>query len=85
MGTQIVFVGELVGTALHAYGLDLRAGREGVVQNAAVLQILQLRADECGTLAGFYVLEVHDLKGLAVQLNAHSDFDISGSCHSYVF
>jgi len=46
---EVVLVGELVGTALHADELHLRTCGEGVVEHAAVFQILELRAHESGS------------------------------------
>ena len=82
--SEVVLVGELVGTALHADELHLRTCGEGVVEHAAVFQILELRAHESGTFAGLDVLEIDDLERLALQLDASTDFDISGCCHKNI-
>ncbi len=79
MGAQVVLVGELVGATLDAHLLDLDAyRREGVFEDAAVLQVLELRTHESGTLARLAVLEIDDQIGLAVHLDTHADFDIGG-------
>ena len=85
MCSQVILIGELIGTALDAHLLDLLAyRRESVFQHAAVFQILELRAHESGTFAGLDVLEIDDLERLALQLDASTDFDISGCCHKNI-
>ena len=81
---QVILVGELVGTALDTHRLDARSGREGVVQHAAVLEVLEFRAHESGTLARLHMLEIDNLERLAVQLDAHADLDICSSCHKVI-
>ena len=81
IAAQIVLVEILVGTALDADRLDPLAGRKGLVQNTAVLEVLQFGADESRTLAGLHVQELDDRKRLAVQLDAHPVLDISCGCH----
>ena len=84
--TQIVFVGELIGTALDAHLLDLLAyRREGVFQHAAVFQVFEFGTHESGALARFHVLKIYDLEGLAVQFDAHADLDVCCSCHRNIF
>jgi len=78
VGTQIILIGELIGATLYAHLLDFNTyRREGVLQNATILQILELRTNEGGTLARLAVLEIDYKEGLAVHLDAHADFDIS--------
>ena len=83
--TQIVFVGELIGTALHTHRLDLRTGGEGILQHAAVFQVFEFGTHESGALARFHVLKIYDLEGLAVQFDAHADLDVCCSCHRNIF
>ena len=77
---EVILVSELVWTTLNAYLLDLDTyRREGVLQNATILQILELRTNESGAFARLAVLEIDYKEGLAVHLDAHTDFDISSS------
>ena len=84
--TKVILVGELVWTTLNAYLLDLDTyRREGILENATVLQVLELRTNECWALARLAVLEIDNNKCLAIHLDAHTDFDISScNCHSCI-
>jgi hypothetical protein len=81
VGAQIILVGELIGTALDAYGFDLRSCGEGVVEYAARFEVLEFGAHESRAFPRLHVLEIHDLEGLAIQFDAHTDLDVSCSCH----
>ena len=62
---------------------SLHAGVERVVDDAAGLDVLELRADERAALAGLHMLELHDGAQLAVVLDAHAVLEIGGrDCHS---
>ena len=85
--TEVILVSELVRTTLNAYLLDLDTyRREGILENATVLQVLELRTNKCRTLAWLAVLEIDNNKSLAIHLDTHTDFDISCcNCHSCIF
>ena len=85
MRPQVILVGELVGTAFHAYGFDLRPCRERIVQHAARFEVLEFGSYESGAFARLHMLEIHDLKGLAIHFDAHTDLDVSCSCHKVLF
>jgi hypothetical protein len=56
----------------------LLAGPEGLVDDAARLQRLQLGADERTALAGLDVLEVDDAVDGAVDLDVHAVLELVG-------
>jgi hypothetical protein len=59
--------------ALHL-GVDTRellAGAERVLDDRAGLEVLELRPDECATLAGLHVLELDDAPHRAAVLDVH--------------
>ena len=76
-----IVIEELIGTTLNGDGVQLDAGGESVLQDAAVLQIAELGLYESGALTGFNVLEVHYDAGFAVEHNVHSVLQISSCCH----
>ena len=80
-----VVIEELVGATLHADGVQLDTGGEGVLQDAAVLEVAELGLDKGRALAGFHVLEVHNGAGFAVEHDVHSVLQISSCCHKKVF
>ena len=50
---------------------------------APVMTFLQLGADESRALAGLYMLELNDLKHVAVHLKRNAVFEISCYYHKY--
>ena len=83
--TVLLGIEELVGTALDLDGLDLGTCGEGILQDAAVLQVAEFGLYESGTLARFYVLEIHYHTGLVVILDVKAVLEICSCCHKYVF
>lgn len=78
---HVVFIGVLVGAAFDANFVHFHAGVPGFVEDTTGFYIFEFRADEGGTLAGLYVKEFHDEVVFAVDIEAHTVFEISCSCH----
>ena len=76
IGTVVVEVLQLLRLETHGFNLD--AGVERVIDDAAGLDVAQLRADEGAALAGLHMLELDDGAQLAVKLDAHAVLEIGG-------
>ena len=81
--TVLLCIEELVGTALDVDGLDLGAGGEGILQDAAVLEVAELGLDESGALTRLDVLEPYDHARLVVVFEIKAILEISCCCHKY--
>ena len=66
----------LVGTALHAYILQLLADVETTLKHASVNNILQLHTHEGVTLAGLYMQEVDDEEQFTIHTDACSHLNV---------
>ncbi len=74
---------------LHVLSVDTRLrallGRtEGSLDYAAILNVLQLGTHKRSALTGFYVLELHDLKNIIIQLNGHAISEITCRNHKKI-
>ena len=80
---ETVFLGieELIGTAFHFDSLDLGACGEGVLQDAAVLEIAEFGFHESGTLAGLDVLEPNNHTRFVVEFQVKTILKICCCCH----
>ena len=79
--TFLIGIEELVATMLDVDGLDLGTGGEGILEDAAVLQVAELGLDESGTLARLDMLEPYDGARLTVEIQIESVLEISCCCH----
>ena len=79
----VVEILHLLGDELHA--VELRACIAGLVDRAAIAQVLDLVAHECAALARLDMLELDDRVVLVADLEAHAVLEISGAdglrCH----
>ncbi len=83
-------VGAVVVEVLHvplvdARGLDLHPGVEGLVDDLAAHDVLQLGAHERRALAGLDVLELHDGPELALEVEDEAVLEVVGRCHGWFF
>ena len=64
--------------ALHlgVHPLELLAGAEGLVDDRAGVEVLQLRAHERAALAGLDVLELDDAPDAALDLDVHAVLEL---------
>ena len=62
--------------------LDLDVGVEGLVDDLAGLDVLQLGAHERAALAGLVVLEPDDGPQLPVEVENHAVLQVVGGCHA---
>ena len=62
-------------------GLDLDAGVEGLVDDLAGQDVLELGAHERRALAGLDVLELHDGPQLALEVEDQAVLEVVGRCH----
>ena len=81
MVAHIIFIRVLVGTTLNAHFINFHAGVPGFVNYATGLDVLKLGADKSGTFTGLNVEKLDDEEVVAVDVEAHTIFEISCSCH----
>jgi hypothetical protein len=62
-------------------GLDLGTGGEGILEDAAVLQVAELGLYESGTFTRLDMLEPYDGARLAVEIQIEPVLEICSCCH----
>src|SRR5918999_2000764 len=80
---RAVGVEELHAPRLGADRAELLAGPEGAVDHGAVLDPLELCADERAALARLHVLELEDAEDGAVDLDVHAVLELVGRYHGF--
>ena len=70
LGARVVEV--LDALDLRVDARELLAGAEGLVDDGARAEVLELRAHERAALAGLHVLELDDAPDVAVDLDVHA-------------
>ena len=70
LGARVVEVLDALDLGVDAR--ELLTGPEGLVDDGARAEVLELRAHECAALAGLHVLELDDAPDLAVDLHVHA-------------
>ena len=83
-------VGAVVVEVLHVplvdvRRLDLDAGVEGLVDDLAAQDVLQLGPHEGRALAGLDVLELDDGPQLALEVEDEAVLEVVGRCHGWIF
>jgi len=76
-----VVVEVLVGAELNFDVVQLGSAGEGVLKDAAVVEVAHLGPHERGALAGLHVKEFDDLVRRMIEVDAHAVLDVCGSRH----
>jgi len=79
--THLILIDILIRTTLDAHVVDFDTGVERLLDNETGHDILEFGANESRTLAWLHVKELDNVVVLAVELEAHTVFNISSFCH----
>ena len=79
--THLVLVEVLIGTTLDAHFFDLHPAIPCLIEHATRSDVLELGANESGTLTGLYVEEFDDEVVLPIDVEAHTITEVCCSSH----